>query len=161
MVVEDPCQVCHGSGRAKSTKSMQIRIPAGVEDGQRIRIKGKGSPGENGGRAGDLYVKVTVRPHKVFGRDGNNLTVDVPVTFPEAALGAEVEVPTLAGSTVRLRIPGPSGCVVVACRARTATRETCSPRSRSSSPRSLTTTRDMPWRGSVTPSGNPTRGHGR
>ncbi|BFL98768.1 molecular chaperone DnaJ [Cutibacterium avidum] len=111
MVVEDPCQVCHGSGRAKSTKSMQIRIPAGVEDGQRIRIKGKGSPGENGGRAGDLYVKVTVRPHKVFGRDGNNLTVDVPVTFPEAALGAEVEVPTLAGSTVRLRVPAgtPSG----------------------------------------------------
>lgn len=111
MVVEDPCQVCHGSGRAKSTKSMQIRIPAGVEDGQRIRIKGKGSPGENGGRAGDLYVKVTVRPHQVFGRDGNNLTVDVPVTFPEAALGAEVEVPTLAGSTVRLRVPAgtPSG----------------------------------------------------
>ncbi|WP_446915617.1 DnaJ C-terminal domain-containing protein, partial [Klebsiella pneumoniae] len=59
MIVEDPCQVCHGSGRAKSTKSMQIRIPAGVEDGQRIRIKGKGSPGENGGKAGDLYVKVT------------------------------------------------------------------------------------------------------
>ncbi|MGK2309117.1 molecular chaperone DnaJ [Cutibacterium sp. V947] len=105
MVVEDPCQVCHGSGRAKSTKSMQIRIPAGVEDGQRIRIKGKGSPGENGGRAGDLYVKVTVRPHKIFGRDGNNLTLDVPVTFAEAALGAEVDVPTLTGSTVRLRIP--------------------------------------------------------
>ena len=156
MVVEDPCQVCHGSGRAKSTKSMQIRIPAGVEDGQRIRIKGKGSPGENGGRAGDLYVKVTVRPHKVFGRDGNNLTVDVPVTFPEAALGAFV-----CGFPQGRPAAGPSGCVVVACRARTATRETCSPRSRSSSPRSLTTTRDMPWRGSVTPSGNPTRGHGR
>lgn len=105
MIVEDPCQVCHGSGRAKSTKSMQIRIPAGVEDGQRIRIKGKGSPGENGGKAGDLYVKVTVRPHEIFGRDGHNLTVTVPVTFPEATLGAEVEVPTLAGTTVRLRIP--------------------------------------------------------
>jgi chaperone protein dnaJ 2 len=84
---------------------MQIRIPAGVEDGQRIRIKGKGSPGENGGKAGDLYVKVTVRPHEIFGRDGHNLTVTVPVTFPEATLGAEVEVPTLAGTTVRLRIP--------------------------------------------------------
>jgi len=84
---------------------MQIRIPAGVEDGQRIRIKGKGSPGENGGKAGDLYVKGAGRSHEIFGRDGHNLTVTVPVTFPEAALGAEVEVPTLTGTTVRLRIP--------------------------------------------------------
>ena len=105
MVSQAPCQACRGTGARAGT------VPRGVEDGQRIRIKGKGSPGENGGRAGDLYVKVTVRPHQVFGRDGNNLTVDVPVTFPEAALGAEVEVPTLAGSTVRLRIPAgtPSG----------------------------------------------------
>ncbi|WP_130864688.1 molecular chaperone DnaJ [Acidipropionibacterium timonense] len=105
MIVDDPCQVCHGSGRARSTRTMQVRIPAGVEDGQRIRIKGKGSPGENGGASGDLYVVVHVRPDPTFGRDGSNLTVTVPVTFSEAALGAEVEVPKLGGGTVRLRIP--------------------------------------------------------
>lgn len=105
MIVDDPCQVCHGSGRARSTKTMQIRIPAGVEDGQRIRIKGKGSPGENGGTAGDLYVLVHVTPHEIFGRDGHNLTVTVPVTFPEACLGAKVEVPTLEGPTVTVKVP--------------------------------------------------------
>lgn len=105
MVVDDPCQVCHGSGRARSTRTMQVRIPAGVEDGQRIRIKGKGSPGENGGPSGDLYVKVSVTPHGIFGREGHNLTVTVPVTFPEASLGADVQVPTLDGHTVRLRVP--------------------------------------------------------
>ena len=94
MIVDDPCDVCHGSGRARSQRTMQVRIPAGVTDGQRIRIKGKGSKGENGGPAGDLYVVVHVRPHKVFGRKGDNLTVEVPVTFPEAALGAEINVPT-------------------------------------------------------------------
>lgn len=105
MIVDDPCDVCHGSGRARSQRAMQVRIPAGVTDGQRIRIKGKGSKGENGGPAGDLYVIVHVRPHKVFGRKGDNLTVEAPVTFPEAALGAEINVPTLNGPAVRLRIP--------------------------------------------------------
>lgn len=105
MIVDDPCPVCNGSGRAKSSRTMQVRIPAGVEDGQRIRIKAKGSPGENGGPAGDLYVVVHVRPDKVFGRDGHNLTVTVPVTFAEAALGAKVTVPVLGAGTVTLRIP--------------------------------------------------------
>ena len=105
LIVTDPCDVCHGSGRAKSTRTMQVRIPAGVEDGQKIRIKGKGSPGENGGPAGDLYVLVHVRPHRIFGRSGHNLTITVPVTFPEAALGADIEVPTLQGGRVKLRIP--------------------------------------------------------
>jgi len=84
---------------------MQVRIPAGVTDGQRIRIKGKGGSGENGGAPGDLYVLVHVRPHPVFGRKGDHLTVDVPVTFAEASLGAEIEVPTLQGQRVRLRVP--------------------------------------------------------
>ena len=84
---------------------MQVRIPAGVEDGKKIRIRGKGSPGENGGPAGDLYVLVHVRAHPIFGRDGSSVTVDVPVTFPEAALGAEVSVPRVDGGTVRLKIP--------------------------------------------------------
>ncbi|GAA1390196.1 molecular chaperone DnaJ [Luteococcus peritonei] len=105
LVVKDPCAVCNGSGRAKSTRSMQVRIPAGVTDGQRIRIKGKGSPGENGGEAGDLYVLVHVRPHRIFGRKEDNLTLTAPVSFTEAALGAEIEVPTLSGSRVTLRIP--------------------------------------------------------
>lgn len=105
LIVDDPCPVCQGSGRGKSTHSMQVRIPAGVEDGQRIRIKGKGAQGENGGAAGDLYVVVHVRADEVFGRSGNNLTLTAPVTFTEAALGAEIEVPTLHGPSVRLRLP--------------------------------------------------------
>ncbi|AFV88549.1 MAG: molecular chaperone DnaJ [Acidipropionibacterium acidipropionici] len=105
MIVDDPCPVCNGSGRAKAARTMQVRIPAGVDDGQRIRIKGKGSPGENGGSAGDLYVVVHVKPDKVFGRDGHNLTVTVPVTFSEAALGARITVPVLSGGTVTLKVP--------------------------------------------------------
>jgi molecular chaperone DnaJ len=105
MVVDDPCPVCHGSGRGKSTRTMQVRIPPGVTDNQRIRLKGKGGAGENGGASGDLYVVVHVRPHPVFGRKGDNLTLAVPVTFTEAALGAEIEVPTLGGPPVKLRIP--------------------------------------------------------
>lgn len=90
---------------------MQVRIPAGVTDAQRIRLKGKGGAGENGGAAGDLYVVVHVRPHPVFGRKGDNLTLTAPVTFDEAALGAEIEVPTLDGPAVRIKIaPGtPNG----------------------------------------------------
>src|SRR5215217_1358011 len=105
MVVDDPCPVCHGSGRGRSTKTMQVRIPAGVTDGQRIRLKGRGGAGENGGAPGDLYVTVNVRPHPIFGRKGDHLTLTAPVTFTEAALGAEIEVPTLGGSPVKLRIP--------------------------------------------------------
>jgi molecular chaperone DnaJ len=105
MVVEDPCPVCHGSGRGKSTKTMQ------VTDGQRIRLKGRGGAGENGGAPGDLYVTVHVRAHPIFGRKGDNLTLTAPVTFQEAALGAEIEVPTLQGAPVKLRLsPGtPNG----------------------------------------------------
>jgi molecular chaperone DnaJ len=111
LVVDDPCPECSGSGRAMSTRTIQARIPAGVADGQRIRLKGKGAPGERGGPAGDLYVRVHVSPHPIFGRSGDNLTVMVPVTFTEAALGAEIKVPTLHGAPVSIRIPAgtPSG----------------------------------------------------
>lgn len=105
LIVDDPCPVCHGSGRAMSERTMQVRIPAGVDDGQRIRLKGKGSPGERGGPAGDLIVLVHVQPHPIFGRSGANLTLTVPVTFPEAALGAKVAVPTLDGHTVTVKLP--------------------------------------------------------
>jgi molecular chaperone DnaJ len=104
LVVEEPCPTCHGSGRGISSKTMNVRIPAGVQDGQRIRLKGKGATGEQGGPAGDLYVQVHVRPHPVFGRKGDNLTVTVPVSFPEAALGAEIKVPTLGGAPVTLKL---------------------------------------------------------
>jgi molecular chaperone DnaJ len=105
LVVDDPCPTCSGSGRAMSTRTIQARIPAGVADGQRIKLKGKGAPGERGGPAGDLYVRVHVTPHPVFGRSGHNLTVTVPVTFPEATLGAEVKVPAHRGAPVSVRIP--------------------------------------------------------
>ncbi|MER7208035.1 molecular chaperone DnaJ [Streptosporangium sp. NPDC000239] len=105
LLVDNPCEVCEGSGRGKSTRTIQARIPAGVGDGQRIKIKAKGAPGENGGPAGDLYVQIHVKPHPVFGRTGENLTITVPVTFTEAALGAEIKVPILKGLPVTLRIP--------------------------------------------------------
>ena len=111
LIAQDPCEVCKGSGRATSSRTMQVRIPAGVADGQRIRLRGKGAPGERGGPNGDLYVVVHVEPHPVFGRKGDNLTITVPVTFPEAALGGEIRVPTLGGPPVTLRLPPgtPSG----------------------------------------------------
>ena len=105
MVVDDPCPTCHGSGRAVSSKTMQVRIPAGVKDGQRIRLRGRGASGERGGPSGDLYVTVHVTPHKLFGRKGDNLTVSVPVTLDEAALGATIAVPTLDGGSVSIKIP--------------------------------------------------------
>jgi len=105
MVVDDPCPACTGSGRAMSSRTIQTRIPAGVADGQRIKIPAKGAPGERGGPAGDLYVRVHVKPHPVFGRSGSDLTVTVPVTFTELALGAEVKVPSHRGAPVTVRIP--------------------------------------------------------
>ena len=105
LVVDDPCPTCGGSGRGRSEKKLQARIPAGVDDGQRIRLRGKGAVGENGGAPGDLLVRVHVGTHRVFGKKGANLTVEVPVTFTEAALGAEVMVPTLNGRPVGVKIP--------------------------------------------------------
>jgi molecular chaperone DnaJ len=113
LVVEDPCPSCTGSGRAMSSRTIQARIPAGVADGQRIRIPGKGTSGEHGGKNGDLYVRVHVKPHPVFSRSGDNLTVTVPVTISELALGAEIKVPTHRGAAVTVRIPAgtPNGRV--------------------------------------------------
>jgi molecular chaperone DnaJ len=108
LVVDDPCPTCKGSGRAASTRTLQARIPSGVRDGMRIRLKGKGAPGERGGPPGDLYVVVHVKPHQIFGRDGDNLTVTVPVTYPEAVLGAEIKVPVLGGLPVTVKLPAGS-----------------------------------------------------
>ncbi|MEU4063313.1 molecular chaperone DnaJ [Streptomyces wedmorensis] len=108
LIAENPCEVCKGSGRAKSSRTMQVRIPAGVSDGQKIRLRGKGAPGERGGQHGDLYVVVHVDAHPVFGRKDDNLTVTVPVSFAEAALGGEIKVPTLGGPAVTLKLPAGS-----------------------------------------------------
>ncbi|MDP9307065.1 MAG: molecular chaperone DnaJ [Actinomycetota bacterium] len=105
-VIEDPCPRCHGSGRERRTKRYTVKIPAGVKDGSRIRLKGKGEAGFSGGEAGDLYVVTRVQPSKLYERRGDDLVVDMPVTFSEAALGATVEVPTPDGS-VSLKVkPG-------------------------------------------------------
>jgi molecular chaperone DnaJ len=113
-LIDDPCATCGGTGQAITTRTLKARIPAGVADGQRIRLKGKGEPGNHGGPAGDLYVTVHVAKHDLFGRKGNNLTLTVPVTFTEAALGATVKVPTLDGGAVSMKIPAgtPSGKVL-------------------------------------------------
>ena len=105
-IVEDPCPTCQGSGVERRPREVKVRIPAGVTDGQRIRLKGRGGPGRNGGPPGDLYVICRVAPHELFGVDGSNLTLTVPVTFAEAALGADIAVPTLDGGTVDAPDPG-------------------------------------------------------
>ncbi|HKX69733.1 MAG TPA: molecular chaperone DnaJ [Acidimicrobiales bacterium] len=103
--IDEPCPTCRGTGVEHRPREVKVRIPAGVDDGQRIRLRGRGGPGRNGGRAGDLYVTVRVAPHELFGRKGSDLTLTVPITFPEAALGADVAVPTLDGGPVKVRIP--------------------------------------------------------
>ena len=104
-IVETPCTNCRGSGIEHRPREVKVRVPAGVQDGQRIRLKGRGGPGRNGGPPGDLHVIVHVGAHRLFGRSGDDLTLTVPVTFAEAALGADIEVPTLDGPPVKIRVP--------------------------------------------------------
>jgi molecular chaperone DnaJ len=109
-VVDEKCPECRGTGGVTKSRTQRVRIPAGVTEGQRIRLKGKGEPGDRGGPTGDLYVLVRVRKDDLFGRSGDNLTVTVPITFPEAALGTELRVPTLDGAvTVKVPPGTPSG----------------------------------------------------
>jgi len=103
-IIEDPCPTCHGSGAVRTVKRLRVNIPAGVRDGSRIRLAGKGEPGRRGGPPGDLYLITHVSPSPVFKRKGNNFEVEVPLTIPEALRGAEVQVPTLDG-TKTLRVP--------------------------------------------------------
>jgi len=103
-IVENPCSSCHGRGVKEETKTLSVKIPAGVDTGDRIRLSGEGEAGAMGGPTGDLYVQMTVREHKIFQRDGSNLYCDVPISFVDAVLGGELEVPTLGGK-VMLKIP--------------------------------------------------------
>ena len=114
VVVVDPCDACRGSGVERRTRQVKVRIPAGVDDDQTIRLKGRGGPGRNGGPPGDLFVRVHVTPDEVFGRRGRDLTVSVPVTFPEAVLGTKLSVPTLDGEPVTIKVPAgtPGGKVL-------------------------------------------------
>ena len=104
VVIEDPCPTCAGSGSTSATRTLKAKIPAGVEDGARIRLAGRGEAGPLGSPPGDLYLTVRVRPHKLFRRTGADLALELPVTFPEAALGAQVKVPTMNGP-VTLKVP--------------------------------------------------------
>lgn len=103
-IIPEPCTKCHGEGRIEKTKTLSVKIPAGVDTGDRIRLTGEGEAGMHGAPAGDLYVQVHVKEHPIFVRDGNNLYCDVPLSFTTAALGGEIDVPTLDGR-VKLKIP--------------------------------------------------------
>lgn len=102
--IKDPCRACVGQGRVQESKTLSVKIPPGVDTGDRVRLSGEGEVGENNGPAGDLYVQVHVKEHPIFRRDGANLYCEVPISFPNATLGGELEVPTLAGK-VKLKIP--------------------------------------------------------
>src|SRR5947209_3565092 len=111
-IIEEPCPTCHGSGAVRTLKRLRVNIPAGVRDGSRIRLAGRGEPGRNGGPAGDLYLITHVSTSPLFKRKGENLEVEVPLTIPEALRGAEVQVPTLNGTkTLRVRPGTPHGTV--------------------------------------------------
>lgn len=102
--ISDPCSSCRGQGVVRDNKTLNVKVPAGVDNGDRIRLSGEGEASRDGGQPGDLYVSISVRPHKLFERDGRNLYCDVPISFVDAALGGELEVPTLDGK-VKLKIP--------------------------------------------------------
>jgi len=103
-IITDPCSVCHGQGRVRDEKTLSVKIPPGVDTGDRIRLSGEGEAGTHGGPAGDLYVQIQVKPHALFKRQDNDLHCEVPISFVIAALGAEIEIPTLDGK-VKLKIP--------------------------------------------------------
>lgn len=105
LIVEHPCHTCSGSGRAPSSRTIQVKVPAGVKDGQRIKLKGKGGKGDAGAPNGDLFLVVHVEQHPLFGRKGDDLTISVPVAFDEAALGTQISVPTLDGPAVKIKVP--------------------------------------------------------
>ena len=103
-IITDPCHKCNGRKRIRKVKRISLSIPAGIDDGQAITLRGEGEAGERGGPSGDLYVYITVKPHSLFTRRGYDLHCDMPITFVQAALGAEIEVPTLEGK-VKYKIP--------------------------------------------------------
>lgn len=103
-VIKDPCPECRGAGRVRTVNAISVKVPAGIDTGSRLRLTGEGEYGERGGRPGDLYIVISVLPHPIFRRENDDIICEVPISFPQAALGAEIEVPTIEG-TVKLKIP--------------------------------------------------------
>ncbi|ODS24368.1 molecular chaperone DnaJ [Candidatus Endobugula sertula] len=103
-IIKEPCNICHGQGRVEELKTLSVKVPEGVDTGDRIRLSGEGEAGPSGGAAGDLYVQISVKPHDIFERDGVNLYCEVPVNFVDAVLGGDLDVPTLDGR-VKLKVP--------------------------------------------------------
>jgi molecular chaperone DnaJ len=106
-VIPDQCTACHGAGRIKTHKTLSVKIPAGVDEGDRIRLSSEGEAGVNGGPAGDLYVQMSIKPHTVFQRDGDDLHCEMPISFATAALGGDIEIPTLDG-VAKIKVPAES-----------------------------------------------------
>lgn len=104
-IITDPCKICHGEGRVKKKQVISIKIPAGVDTGMRLRMSGYGDVGERGGPAGDLYIFISVKPHNIFQRDGDNVIIEFPISFVEASLGCKKEIPTPTGENIRISIP--------------------------------------------------------
>jgi molecular chaperone DnaJ len=143
-IIPEPCTTCHGQGKIKNNKTLEVKIPAGIDDGMRIRSTGNGEPGTNGGPPGDLYIEIRLKKHEIFERDGDDLHCVVPVSVTTAALGGEISVPTLKGAAA-IDIPdgtqaaSSSACAARASRAcaraiRATCTATCASRRRSSSP---------------------------
>ncbi len=107
-IIKNPCKKCQGSGRHNGTKNLMVNIPAGVEDGTRVRLTGEGEAGVRGGSSGDLYVVVSIKPHDIYKVDGDNLHCKIPLSFTKAALGTEIELATIEGDKVKLKIPAGS-----------------------------------------------------
>jgi len=104
-VIQDPCEACNGAGRIEKERTLQVNIPSGVEDGTRIRLSNEGEAGARGGPSGDLYIFLSIKPHQFFQRDGADLFCRVPISMPTAALGGEIEVPSLKGARVKVKVP--------------------------------------------------------
>ena len=104
-MIKNPCKTCHGEGRINKEKTLSVKIPAGVEEGNKIRLSGEGEAGLRGGQAGDLYVFITIRKHQFFTRKGDDIHFEIPLKFTTAALGGSVEIPTIDGEKARLQIP--------------------------------------------------------
>ena len=105
-IIKDPCKACSGAGRVRREKSLKVNIPKGIDSGRRIRLSGEGEAGVKGGPAGDLYILISVKPHKFFKRDGANLYCRVPIAMTKATLGGDIEVPTISGNRSKVKVPG-------------------------------------------------------
>ena len=104
-IIKEPCETCHGRGKVRKQPKIKVKIPAGIDDNQTIVLRGEGEPGEKGGPKGDLYITVKIKRHSIYTRKGNNVICDIPITFTQATLGAEIEIPMVDGTNAKYIIP--------------------------------------------------------